>query len=319
MRVDCSKAPEAVLIGQKLALMGVPSSAGARRTGTDGAPAALRKAGILESLRGQRREILDFGDLHKAVFHPDAENPKEQNRNLVRGVIDAVALQTQRASLEGAAPAVIGGDCTITIGVLAGLLSRFKNMGLIYFDGDLDLNTPEVTPSGIFDGMGLAHIVGHGSRALSHAGPRFPLLAEDCIVAVGYNTAAGWIDPYELEAFVASQIVGFPVSYVRTDPVKAAKQALGSLEGKVGKILVHFDVDVIDADEFPSVDVPHAYGLEFDKAIEALQVFVSSPKCCGFVVTEFNADLDEDGSFAKRLVAGLGKAFAAEPRSAAVG
>ncbi len=79
-------------------------------------------------------------------------------------------------------PVVIGGDCTITLGVLAGYLRHVENLGLVYFDGDIDLTTPATTHSGIFDSMGMAHMIGEGADALSHIGSRIPLMPEDHIV-----------------------------------------------------------------------------------------------------------------------------------------
>jgi arginase family enzyme len=37
---------------------------------------------------------------------------------------------------------VLGGDCTITLGVLAGLQRAEPDAGLVYFDGDADLGRP---------------------------------------------------------------------------------------------------------------------------------------------------------------------------------
>jgi hypothetical protein len=60
---------------------------------------------------------------------------------------------------------------------------------LLYLDGHVDLNTPATTPTGIFDGMGLAHIIGAADEVdeLSRIGPRYPLLPDDKIALVGYN------------------------------------------------------------------------------------------------------------------------------------
>ncbi len=41
----------------KVSLIGVPSSAGARRTGQEGAPAAYRAAGLLEKLRAKGLDV----------------------------------------------------------------------------------------------------------------------------------------------------------------------------------------------------------------------------------------------------------------------
>lgn len=79
------------------------------------------------------------------------------------------------------------------------------------------------------------------------------------------------------------------------------------LENKADSILIHFDVDVIDFDDFPAGDLPHYHGLSFDEAISALDVFIASRKFEAFVITEFNADRDADGILARRLVNAVAK------------
>lgn len=161
-------------------------------------------------------------------------------------------------------------------------------MGLVYFDGDLDLNTPEVSPSGKFDGMGLSHIIGTGVRELTHVGSRYPLVPQERVVAFAYNPDAGWTDDYELETAQRSSIIKYPVSVVKTNPVQAAKEALDRLANTAENVLVHFDVDVIDGEEFPASDAPHKNGLSLQDSIRVLRVFTAYPKFAGLVVTEFN-------------------------------
>src|SRR5438552_4056084 len=58
---------------------------------------------------------------------------------------------------------VLGGDCTLAVGVLAGARTFLgKPVGLIYLDANADLNTPETSPSGYLDGMALALALGRG-------------------------------------------------------------------------------------------------------------------------------------------------------------
>jgi len=179
---------------RKFAIIGVPSSAGARRPGQEQAPSALRASGLVDSLEERGVDVFDRGDLPKIVFRPDPENPRKQNLGDVGRVARNVAAELGRARGKETCPVVLGGDCTITIGVVAGLLGQGSSLGLLYLDGDLDLNTPETTPSGIFDGMVTAHLVGRGDQELALIGPEYPLLQESHLVYFGYNVSAGSID-----------------------------------------------------------------------------------------------------------------------------
>ena len=45
--------------------------------------------------------------------------------------------------------------------------------------------------------------------------------------------------------------------------------------------------------------------LSLNRTVEVLKVFMASPKCAGLVFTEFNPQLDTNGSVAQNLVAHL--------------
>jgi arginase family enzyme len=108
----------------------------------------------------------------------------------------------------------------------------------------------------------------------------------------------------------------YPLETVEGGVRAAATQALSELESKVEHILVHFDVDVVDFDDFPAADVPHKPGVSLVEAQEALGVFLGSGKVVGLVVTEFNARRDTDGGLAMQLTDTLQGAISRRQTSA---
>ena len=286
----------------RVALIGVPSSAGARQAGQEQAPKCLRNAGLVQRLVSRGVDVMDLGDLTEVSFRPDAENPRNQNIALVVNVLEGVVESVDKAVAHRAWPLVIGGDCSISIGVIAALTKHFVDLGLSYIDADVDLNTQETTPSGILDGMVMAHILGRGSDRLTKFGVRYPLLEEQNIALFGYSVQAGGIDPAEIDILRESRIAQFPFEEVTDDVRAAAIRALYGLEKKVEHLLVHFDVDVINYDEFPAVDVGHRPGLTLAQAKEAVSVFTNSKKAVGLVVAEFNAARDTHGTMAEALI-----------------
>ncbi|MDH3552751.1 MAG: arginase family protein, partial [Gammaproteobacteria bacterium] len=269
-----------------IALIGVPSSAGARQVGQEQAPQCLRAAGLVQRLISRGYSVMDLGDLNQVSYRRDTDNPKKQNLPLVLDVLGQVRESVKLAIANRAWPLILGGDCSITIGVIAAMIKHFPDLGLSYIDGDVDLNTPETTNTGIFDGMVLAHILGQGADELRQFGTRCPLLEEQQIALFGYSVQAGGIDPAEIDILRNTQMAKFPLEDIDADVQTAAIQALQELESKSDHILVHFDVDVVDYDDFPAVDVPHKPGLALAQAQEALGVFVGSRKSVGLVVTE---------------------------------
>ena len=281
-------------------LIGVPSSAGAHGPGQEKAPSALRTAGLLGALREAGLDVEDLGDLPLARFAPDRAERKRQSQSQVvkvaRQVADAVASAVERELI----PIVLGGDCTITLGVVAGLLRHQPDLGLIYFDGDADLTTPETTRSGIFDSMGVAHLIGAGDPDLAHIGPRFPLLEQDRIILFGFHPYE--IEPDESRVLASSPMAKYPVTSMDGRPVELAAQARARLEDRTRAIAVHFDVDVMDSAEIPLADWPHYDALSFGDAMRCLSVFVGSPKLAALVVTEINPDHDPDGLLVRQFV-----------------
>lgn len=292
----------------KIGLIGVPSSAGAHGVGQEKAPQALRRAGLVTGMQRSGIEVIDFGDLPLALYQPRSANRKQQNLTAVVEVARRVADRVDEVLKQQLIPVVIGGDCTITLGALAGYLRHVENLGLLYFDGDIDLNTPATTRSRIFDSMGMAHMIGEGADALSHIGSRFPLMPEDHIVLFGFDP--GEVEQWQWEALEQRQMLRFPVTSFNGQPVSAAQSALSQLEQRADVVLVHFDVDSIDSADFPLADFPHHNeGQSLSEALDCLRIFCSSTKCGGLVLTEVNPDHDVDGlmlpTFTRLLVNAL--------------
>jgi len=283
-----------------LGLIGVPSSAGAHGPGQEKAPAALRQAGLLGALREAGLTVEDLGDLPVTRFKPDPANRKRQSRAQVIKVAREVADRVAAAVERDLVPLVIGGDCTITLGVVAGLLRYQPDLGLIYFDGDADMTTPETTHSGIFDSMGVSHLIGEGDPEVAHVGLRFPLLPPDRITLFGFHPYE--IEPKEQRLLETSAITQYPVTSMGDRPVELAAEALARLEERARAIAVHIDVDVMDSAEIPLADWPHYDTLSFGDAMRCLRVFVGSPKLAALVVTEINPDHDPDGLLVRQFI-----------------
>lgn len=284
----------------RMGLIGVPSSAGAHGPGQEKAPSALRQAGLVGALRAGGLEVEDLGDLPVTRFKPDRVNRKRQSLvrvvKVAHEVADAVAAAVERDLV----PLVLGGDCTITLGVVAGLLRLQPDLGLIYFDGDADLTTPDTTRSGVFDSMGMAHLIGEGAPELAHVGPRFPLLAQDRIALFGFHPYE--IEPDEARLLEQSSMLQNPVTSMDDRPAEIAAEVRVRLEERARAIAVHFDVDVMDSAEIPLADWPHYDALSFGDAMRCLRVFVGSPRLAALVVTEINPDNDPDGLLIRQFI-----------------
>jgi arginase len=286
------------------AIIGVPSSAGAHHAGQERAPQALRQAGLVDRLRAAGLAVEDTGDVPGATFAVDHEHPGARSLAAVVRVAGQVADAVAAALAAGQAPLVIGGDCTITLGVIAGFRREYPNVGLVYADGDADVGRPDSGnpgDSGIFDSMGVTHLLGGGAPELAGlAGPP-PLLDPARLAIVGS-------DPRETDdggrAWLAADGVSFQEApALIADPAAAARRALAAIEAASGPIVVHFDVDLIDSGDLPLGNFPH-YGSEvrLSDALTCLRELRRHPAFNGMVLTEVNPTYDPGGSQLARYV-----------------
>jgi arginase len=282
-------------------MIGVPSSAGAHHAGQERAPEALRRAGLAGRLRAAGQPVTDSGDLPGAVFAVDHDHPDARNLDAVTRVARAVADAVASIVDAGGLPLVIGGDCTITLGVVAGFRRSHDDVGLVYVDGDADLGTGG---SGILDSAGIAHLLGHGRSELTGlAGPP-PLLDPSRLAMVG-------ADPRETDdagrEFLAAHGVSFQEApALIADPAGTAARALAAIEAASGPVVVHFDVDVIDSGDLPLGNFPHyGSGVLVEHVTACLRVLRQHPSFAGLVLTEVNPGHDGDGTLLRRLLDAL--------------
>jgi len=291
-------------------IIGVPTSAGAHHAGQELAPDAIRAAGLADRLQEAGLHVTDSGNLAIAVFAPDRGSPGARNLAAVARVAAEVADTVAKVIATDRLPLVLGGDCTITIGAVAGLKRCHADGALIYVDGDADLGVPGNEDSGILDSMGISHLLGRGAPELAGLGGRTPLLEPARLAILGS-------DPRETDdagrAFLADSGVSFQEAPVFiADPAAAAERALAKVTSASGRFLVHFDVDVVDSGDLPLGNFPHyGSGVLLEHALTALHVLRSHPSFAGLVVTEVNPTYDPAGSELTRLVSGLASALAA--------
>jgi arginase len=290
-------------------MIGVPSSAGAHHAGQERAPDVLRAAGLAARLGAAGESVLDLGNLPGAAFAVDRDHPGSRNLPAVvrvaRQVADAIA-----GVGTGRLPLVVGGDCTITLGVIAGFRRRHPDVGLVYVDGDADVGVPDSGGSGIFDSMGISHLLGRGAPELAGLAGTVPLLDPARLAIVGS-------DPRETDDAGRRYLAGVGVSFQEApaliaDPAAAAARALSAVAAASGPIAVHFDVDTVDSGDLPLGNFPHyGSGVLLEHAVACLRVLRAHPSFAGLVLTEVNPTHDADGSLINRYIDGIVSALAA--------
>jgi arginase len=296
-------------VPRRFGVVGAPSSAGAYAPGQEGAPVALRDAGLLDELRRHGADVEDFGDTRSFRWRPDAGSPRAQNAETVVAVAREVAQLVAAVREDDRVALVLGGDCTVGLGTVAGLAARAPGPpGLVYLDLHSDLNVPGSTVDGALDWMGVAHMLGlEGTVAdLAGLGADEPLLGAGDLVFLGLEEGLG--TAHERDAIARLGLARVPIADLNREPGTAADRCLSHLRGQT-ELAVHFDVDVLDFLEIPLAEnTDRNGGASLDAAAAAISRLAGDPRLAALTLTELNpahGDRDDLATFVARLATAL--------------
>ena len=285
---------------RQLDIVGAPSSAGAYAPGQERAPGAFRAAGLPALFHERGIAVNDRGDVPGFRWRVDREHMRAMNADAAARVASAVADEVAAGLSDGSAMLVLGGDCTVELGTIAGASRETPDVGLIYIDYDTDLNTPVSVEDGALDWMGVAHLLALSGTVstLAGVGPRTPMLRPDQVLFF----ANGSSTDFERRTIDELGIEEVPLPKVKSDPAGAARGVVDGFAQRFERLLVHVDVDVLDFFDFPIAEETRRYrGLRFEQLVAALRELVAAPNWTTLTICEVNPDHDPDGSSMRKL------------------
>jgi arginase len=184
---------------------------------------------------------------------------------------------------------VLGGDCTVGIGTIAGIQQAVGPVALAYFDLHSDLNTPASARDGALDWMALAHMLAiSGSEpTLTAATGTVPLLDPGRVVLFAHGLSQSTrFERGEIERLGLARVA---LEEVRDDPEGAARRGLELLTSRSDRYAIHLDVDVVDFTDAPLSEHPSRNtGLKLDDMLRALKVLASGPGLVAITLAELN-------------------------------
>jgi arginase len=286
----------------KIALLGAPTSAAAMSAGLEGAPVALRAAGLVDRLKSIGYAVADFGDDPVQLYKPDEESPRARNLTRVLASLESLKPRVEQAVKSAALPLILAGDCSVALATVAGARRYFRKVSMIYMDRDADLNTPATTATGCVDGMVVSHLAGRGAAELVRFWGEPPLVREPDLALFGVAR----LDPPEEQLLATSPLRRYLAGDVqRLGATAAAHAAIDRIRGNGYQFVLHLDVDVIS--DFHATNYPGSGGLSLAEVREALLVFAQQRELAAIEVTAYNPTRDPDGSGAKLIIDLLGE------------
>lgn len=286
-------------------MLGAPFDSSGASRGEERAPGALRAAG-LPAVFG----AADAGDVAPPLRDPE--------RDLGTGVIAFADLRASSQALReavavalthGERPLVLGGDCTLLLGALAGVRDALGRVGLWFVDGHADYLDAKSSSTGEAADMELAMLTGNGPPELVDLAGEVPLVEPADVVILGHR-------PPSLHPDVALELGRVPVAIARMtaeDVTVAGPTEVGHCWERAfanrGPTWLHLDLDALDEAALPAVTYPQPSGLDWDAFVGLAQPLLASDALVGVSVADFNPDLDEDGRHARRVVDALASAL----------
>ena len=288
-------------INNKISLIGVPLDLGASLRGSDLGPDAIRYAGMKGRLERIGYEVKDEGDIlverEKAVTVPGSNL---KNMNVIVDVNTALCAKVDEVMKAGRFPVVLGGDHSIAIGTIKGVLQNKPNLGVIWFDAHGDINTDETTPSGNIHGMPVASLLGMGAQELYKIGGEDKKLDKKNFVYIGSRD----LDIGERAAMKALGMHVFTMHEIDNMGIKAViEEAIRIASDGTDGIHVSFDMDVLDPEVAPGTGTKVKGGMGYREAHFSLELIAKSEKLVSVEFVEVNPLLDLENMTGKAAVA----------------
>jgi arginase len=297
---------------KRIALLGAPIDIGASQRGTLMGPAALRTAGLLTLLDGLGLEVEDHGDLAISDV-PDLVDAPPDNAKHYREIqrwTRALSARAYELARSGAIPIFLGGDHTLSMGSVNGVVRHWHESGrelfVVWLDAHADYNTPATTLSGNMHGMSAAFLCGEpGLDSLLGGEPRSS------------------IEPDQLELFGTRSIDKLEKDLLRDRRINVAdmrqidefgvgvliRRVIDKVKARDGVLHVSFDIDFLDPSVAPGVGTTVPGGATYREAHLVMEMLHDSGLVQSVDIVELNPFLDERGRTARTAVELIGSLF----------
>jgi arginase len=291
-------------VNNKLSMIGVAIDLGAGTPGVSLGPAAIRYAGIHERMTNIGYDAQDEGDI-VAIKQEVSTSANTHLKNLdeVARVNSLLCERVDSVMRAGRFPLVLGGDHSIAIGTIAGVLQHVEKLGVIWFDAHGDINTEETSPSGNIHGMPVAVSLGHGHDLLTKIGGADKKISSENIVFIGCRD----LDAGERKMLKEFGIKVFTMHEVdRLGMTEVMNQAIEIASNGTDGIHVSFDMDSMDPVYAEGTGTRVPGGLTYRESHLALEMIAETEKVVSAEFVEVNPIIDNKNQTAKTAVALIG-------------
>ncbi len=253
-------------------------------------PSAIRYADLQERLKRIGHTVSDAGNIPVPV--PESRATTDHHLKFlpeIGKVTRVLARAVERALSDGDFPIMLGGDHSLAMGSIAGLLRVRPEPGLLWVDAHGDFNTADTSPSGNIHGMpasvacGLGHpdlltaFRGHfvDPRRVAYIGIRTLDRDEERLM---HQAGVTVFSMYEVDKYGMREVVA---------------RALEVVTRNTDGVHVSFDIDAVDPLFAPGSGTPYSGGLTEREAHLLLELVAEAGVMTSMDMVEVNPILDE--------------------------
>jgi arginase len=244
----------------------VPYHFGSLRSGTGAGPEALASTGVMDSLPVSGTTTITV------------ESPASSEIQQCIAIDAALAAAARQACERGEVPVVFSGNCHACLGSIAGIGPG----AIVWFDAHGDLNTPETTETGYFDGMALATALGWSWTNLARQIPGFASVEERDVLLVGGRD----LDRLERVRLRRSNVRHYLPPPLAEGADAAFTAAITA--GPTKRAYIHIDLDVIDPSELWANQFKAPGGVSVSWLVAALREVRKHCEIAGVAVTAYD-------------------------------
>lgn len=284
-----------------ISLLGAPVEQGAGQLGCGMGPAALRIAGIHQSLAALGHDVEDLGDLQPHAVTEQLSGRARNSREVAgwMRILEESAYQTMQ---RGRLPIFLGGDHSLSMGSVSGVARHARNIGrpqfVLWLDAHSDYNTPATSISGNMHGMSTAFLCGEpGFDGLLD--PHRTTVDPARVILFGIRS----VDVAERELIAQRGATIFDMRAI--DEIGTAtimREVIAMVKAANGMLHVSLDVDLLDPSIAPGVGTTVPGGATYREAHLVMEMLNECGLVTSFDLVELNPYLDDRGKSARLLV-----------------
>lgn len=283
------------------ALIKAGSVLGLKPTGVECAPDVLLEMGLAQLAPQDIRTVQDYNHHYSSI----RDRYGMMNAVPLRDFSLELGSMVSGALDEAKWPVVLGGDCSIVVGIMAALRQRGR-FGIITFDAHADFYLPAQSVSGEAADMDIALITGRGDERLYNIYHSGPYVRDEDVVHIGQRDQQE-ADDYGSARLQDTDAQLMSLEDVRSMGIEVAEQKLRAIikAGMADGYWLHVDTDVLHDEDNPAVDYRLADGLRFVELERLLAEAIASRRIVGMSVAIYNPRRDAGGVVGRKLVAML--------------